>query len=690
MKKVALIGNPNCGKSTLFNLLTGLSQKTGNFSGVTVDKKTGTLRAQDEHIQIMDLPGTYSLHPLTEDEHVVLRVLLNPNPEERPDAIVFIADSTQLDKHLLLYTQIRDLGYPIFLALSMIDIAKEKNIDIDLDQLESKLGHPVLSYDARNAHSVEAVQNAIVANRFSTPSLNDFYFPPEETSSNGLVGEMTPYGQILHAYYLNEPATATSFSEIDLDKDSRADDLAAQVHETMERCDRIESLLANVYSKKSLGKSKSYEADRWLTHSVWGPLVFAFVMFLVFQAIFTLAEWPMNLIDGLFAGTSQFASELLPGGWVTDLIAEGIIPGLAGVIIFIPQIAILFFLIGLLEESGYMSRAIFLFDKLFRKLGLHGRSLLALVSASACAIPAVMSARAIKNEKERLITILVTPFISCSARTPVYIVLIAFIVSSDKVAGWINPQGLVFAGFYMLGLIAAILFAWVLKKVFSNQAESYLMLEMPDYKWPDFRSVLWYTWTKVRSFIVEAGKIILIISIALWFLASYGPSDREEQVLLTMESIEGQMDLDEDTRGQLTQSLMLEHSYAGHLGKAIEPVIKPLGFDWKIGIALITSFAAREVFVSTMATIYSVESEEDYVGIQAQMQRERHVDTLQPVYTQATALSLVVFYIFAMQCMSTLAVVKKETGTWKWPIFQFIGMTLIAYAGAWLVQVILG
>jgi ferrous iron transport protein B len=686
---LALAGNPNCGKSSLFNRLTGLKQRTGNFPGVTVERISGKTRIGHFDVEVTDLPGTYSLHPLSDDEHVVLRTLLDQDPTARPDAILYVADSTQLERHLLLYTQIRDLGYPVFLALSMSDLAEEKGIEIDLQRLEKSLGHPVLKYNVRDQEEVGKLEVELESflNKLTKGQTIYSLTKEEEALTREWLVHETPYGRLSYLHHgPNFVSDQGILQEVKERRESSSyDDLSWQVEETLSRYRWIEDLLGRVYKNdEDYLETSSYKADRWLTHPLLGPAVFLFIMFLIYQAIFTLAEWPMNGIDWIFASLSSGLSASLPDHWLSTLLTEGILPGIGGIVIFIPQIALLFFLLGVLEESGYMSRAVFLFDRFFRRFGLNGRSLVALVSASACAIPAVMSARSIKDNKERLITILVTPLVSCSARTPVYIMLIAFIVSSEKMWGWVNPQGLVYMGFYITGLLAALGLAFVLKLVFKQEHEGYLMLEMPQYKWPSFRDVLMHTWHKVYSFIAEAGKIIFIISIVLWFLASFGPGDRHSIIEQEVSAMEASGASEEEI-DQYVSSQELETSYAGILGKQIEPVIRPLGFDWKIGIALITSFAAREVFVSTMATIYSVGSDEDYVGIREKMKRERRPETGQPVYTMATALSLVVFYIFALQCMSTLAVVRKETGSMKWPIFQFVLFGAMAYAASFLV-----
>lgn len=686
---IAIVGNPNSGKTAIFNTLSGLRQKTGNFAGVTVERKSTIVNWGTSKIQLVDLPGTYSLYPLTEDEHVVAKVLLNKEDPDHPDGILYIADPTQLERHLLLYSQIRDLGIPVILGLSMSDVAQEKGIKVDVKQLEKKLGHPVLSFSSRKSEGIDQLKNQIQSFQNVKPASTVYPLTGIEKSLIGSVdNDQADYAQLVIAHHATEfqflPDNLSN--KIAVKKKSIGfDNMASQVEETLYRFGWIEPLLKEVLTNEmDYLESKSLKADRWLTHKIIGPLFFIFILFMIFQAIYTLAEAPMDWIEGFFGTTGGWIGDLLPKGMLSDLITQGILPGLAGVFVFIPQIAILFFLLGILEESGYLSRAIFLFDRFFQRLGMNGRSLVALVSASACAIPAIMSTRSIRSKKERLLTILVTPLISCSARTPVYIVLVGFIVTGDKLWGVVSLQGLAFLGFYLLGIVAVILFSLILKLVMDSREPSFLMLELPDYKWPNFQDVLLNTWLKVKSFIVEAGKIIFLISIVLWLLASYGPSNRQYSIDQTMEAAKTSGQFSEDELTDLRMAAELETSYAGILGKTIEPVIEPLGYDWKIGIALITSFAAREVFVSTMATIYSMASEEDEATISDRMSLEINPATGGPRYTPATALSLVVFYVFAMQCMSTLAVVRKETGSWLYPMIQLIGMTALAYVTAFL------
>lgn len=462
-----------------------------------------------------------------------------------------------------------------------------------------------------------------------------------------------------------------------------------RIQETLWRFNRFTPIVEQSIQKTNNNKiSLTDRVDKIIMHPIIGPAIFFLLMLLVFQAIFTWSTVPMDLIEQGIAALGEWTKQVLPASWFTDLLTDGIIAGLGGVLVFIPQIAILFLLISILEEVGYMARAVVMFDKIMQKFGLNGRSIVALISGGACAIPAVMSTRTISNWKERLITIMVTPLISCSARIPVYIVLIGFVVPSFTVLGVFNSQALAFMGLYLLGIISALGSAFVFKLILQNRDRSFLTIQLPDYRTPEFRNVGLTVWEKVKTFVLEVGKIILIISIALWFLGTYGPNNQmalaEEEAI----KIATEQNMSDVERDDLVASKTLEASYIGHFGKSIEPAIRPLGYDWKIGIALITSFAAREVFVGTMATIYSIGSAEtgdDFeYAIKDRMAKEINPITGEPVYTMATSLSLLLFYVFAMQCMSTLAVVKRETNSWKWPIIQFTFMTVLAYLSAFI------
>ena len=697
---IALAGNPNCGKTSLFNQITGLRQKTGNYPGVTVDKKSALIQfSGGKRVTLTDLPGNYSLHPTTEDERVVIEVLMNSESPDHPDFVVYVADSTDLEKHLLMFTQILDLGIPIGLVLNMSDLADKKQIDIDLDRLSIEFGVPVMRINSRSSSDIAEFKLWLDRQIRDTPGgkRRQFYRPAHALQKmiekiRALNGFSTDYKALLAAHHCDDlPFLASGLrkeiGEICAQGDFHS--LRAQIDETMSRYDRFIPMLNAAVRKRVTNGSLTERVDSVLTHRLLGPVIFLALMFLVFQAIFAWATYPMDWIEMGFGWLSSQCRALLPAGWFTNLLTDGILAGLGGIMVFIPQIAILFVLINILEEAGYMARAVFLFDRVMRFFGLNGRSIVALISGGACAIPAIMSTRTIADRKQRLITILVTPFISCSARIPVYIVLIGFVVPATAVWGIFNAQGLVFLALYLLGIAAALLSAAIFKKILKSRNQGPLMQELPRYKWPDFRNVVIDTYEKVKTFVIEAGKVILVISIILWFLASFGPPGQMAEARVQAAQLAAAQNLPETEAEDLAASLTLEASYAGRAGKVIEPIIQPLGFDWKIGIALITSFAAREVFVGTMATLYSIGSVSDELTIQERLASETDVRTGKPVYTMATSLSLILFYVFAMQCMSTLAVVRRETKTWKWPVIQFVFMSVIAYLASLLAYQIL-
>jgi len=694
--KIALIGNPNCGKTSIFNQLTGLNQKVGNFPGVTVDKKTGKLTLPNgRQVILIDFPGTYSFYPTSKDERIVVQTFANPDDENYPDAVVYVADVTKLEKHLLLFTQIRDLGLPTILALNMSDVAQHEGLSIDEEKISRKLGTVALCVSGRTGAGLDQLKEIMgtIQATDGAPEDSTLYRPSQEEAR--LVSELqhpltdrSPYQRILLAHHYSwlpdlDPEKKAKIARAV--QSSGFQDLQMQVRETMQRYDHFTPIVQQNISRSGEGGSSiSEKLDRILTHRIIGPIIFFILMLMVFQAIFSLASYPMDLIDFFFGYLIELVRTTLPTGWFPDLIADGLLAGLGGILVFVPQIAILFLLISILEEVGYMARAAFMFDRLMQTFGLNGRSIVALISGGACAIPAVMSTRTIANWKERLITILVTPFISCSARIPVYTVLIAFAVPQATVLGFFNLQGLAFMGLYLLGIAAALGSAYILKLILKTNESSFLMLEMPEYRLPVVRNVVLTVWEKVKTFAVEAGKIILIISLLLWILSSYGPTGDMEAASREAQLTIEQQDLSDDEADDLMASRKLEASFAGHIGKFIEPAIEPLGFDWKIGIALITSFAAREVFVGTMATIYSIGSADDEFSIRKRMAEEVSPKTGERVYNQATSWSLLLFYVFAMQCMSTLAIVKRETNSWKWPTLQFFMMTGLAYLSSLL------
>ncbi len=629
--KIALIGNPNSGKTSIFNQLTGLQQKVGNFPGVTVDKKTGTLELSNgRHAKLIDLPGAYSFYPTSKDEKMVVQSLVQPGNENYPDAIIYIADVTKLEKHLLLFSQLKDLGIPVLLALNMADVAEQEGIQYDLEKLSRKLGAPTLLLSGRTGEGMGKLKSMLVdlLNEAPIAPLNStkYRLAPEESKViNQIQAEFpgyTPYQLVLMAHHVKWLPFLNSNQKALIEQaisNSGFQDLQMQVEETMQRYDQFTPIVQQSREKDSLHEINFTDRlDDLLTNRYLGPVVFFSLMLLIFHALFTWAELPMNFIETGFGNLSTFLQNHLPQHWLTNLLTEGVLAGFSGIIVFVPQIAILFFLISLLEEVGYMARAAFMFDRIMQFFGLNGRSVVALISGGACAIPAIMSTRTISNWKERLITILVTPFISCSARIPVYTVLIGFVVPPTKI-GFVSLQALAFMGLYLLGIVAALLAAFVFKLILRTHETSYLMLELPAYRLPVMRNVWLTVWEKVKTFTVEAGRIILIITVVLWVLSSFGPPGAVKNAEMAAQSSAKAKNLSADDTQDLVDAKKMEASFAGQLGKFIEPAIRPLGFDWKIGIALITSFAAREVFVATMATIYSIGHQDDEYSIHEKM-----------------------------------------------------------------------
>src|SRR6478609_1825263 len=692
--KIALAGKPNSGKSSLFTQLTGLNQKIGNFPGVTVDKRTGFCQLDDSTTaEIIDLPGTYSLYPRTLDEKVVAEVFTDQKGIFYPDKVVLVADATNLKNCMLLLTQLIGLRLPTVLALNMVDLAAKYGQSIDIKNLEKQLDLPVVMLNARNGTGIEKLKNVLSGPLRASSKI--IYKSDEESKT--LVSE------IKSKYSLNSDYEAYQFLQqaenlMFLPKAERESirEFAKQNNffahkyqgaETIMRYGFIQDLLNKVILRSSNEgwKKISYGIDKVLTHKVWGYVIFFLILFLIFQAIFAWAQIPMDFIDTTVAQLSQKLDTIFPEGPFFELVSHGIVPGIGGIVIFIPQIAILFAFISILEETGYMARVVFLMDKIMRKFGLNGKSVVPLISGWACAIPAIMATRTIENWKDRLITIFVTPLMSCSARLPVFTILVALIIPDTKLFGFFGFQGLVLMGLYLLGFLAAILSAWAMKFLIKARERSYLIMELPTYKMPKWSTVGFQIIEKTKAFVFEAGKIILAISIILYVLGSYGPIDEMNAAKETVRNEVAGQNLSEREIADKIAAYKKEHSYAGKLGKTLEPIIKPLGYDWKIGIALVTSFAAREVFVGTIATIYSIGSTDDSATIKQRLKSEVDPETGKPRYSLAVGLSLLVFYTFAMQCMSTLAVVKRETKGWKWPLIQLGYMTALAYLSAFVV-----
>jgi ferrous iron transport protein B len=700
--KIALVGNPNSGKSSLFNQLTGLNQKIGNFPGVTVDKRSGICTLPDgTSAELIDFPGIYSIYPRSLDEQIVADVLLDHHSSSTPDKIVVIADATNLKRGLLLLTQIIDLGLPTILALNMMDLVAKAGISYDFHALSKKLGIPVIPINARHGVGLEELKK-LISTPLTIPARSVFNIWDDAKAPVKEIRNSLKVDNDYEAYqFLEQPKSLNFLSKED---QKVVDSVRAKYNffpgkfqgaETIQRYSFIQDLLNEVILKTADLSWRNYSTriDRILTHKIWGYLIFFGILFLIFQSIFAWATVPMNFIDKTFADLSQYLQNILPAGPLTSLLAEGIVPGIGGIMIFIPQIAILFAFISILEESGYMARVVFMMDKIMRKFGLNGKSVVPLISGVACAIPAIMATRTIDNWKERTITIFVTPLMSCSARLPVFTILIALIVPNEKALGFFNLQGLALMGLYLLGFLAAIGSAYVMKLIIRVKERSYLIMELPTYRVPKWSNVGYTILEKTKAFVLEAGKVIMAISIVLWVLASYGPGDKIKNARENVLSQSSNLRLTEQGLEDRIAAYKLENSYAGIIGKSIEPIIKPLGYDWKIGIALITSFAAREVFVGTMATIYSIgsaDADKDTDNtIKTRLKEEVNPDTGGPRFTPAVGFSLLVFYTFAMQCMSTLAIVYRETKGWKWPALQLVYMTSLAYLSAFIVFQIL-
>lgn len=694
--KIALVGNPNSGKSSLFNYLTGLNQKIGNFPGVTVEKKTGFTNLPDGSIaEIIDLPGIYSIYPRSLDERIVAEVLLDHHSSASPEKVVVIVDGTNLKRGFLLLTQIIDLGLPTILVLNMMDLAAKAGLSYDFIALSKALGIPVVPINARRGVGLDELKKQLVK-PLPVPAKPVFNIWKEAGAPVAMLREKLQVDNDYEAYQFLEQPQSLKF--LGQEKQDIVESIRTKYEffpgkfqgaETIQRYGYIQDLLNKITLKGSDNNWKKYSTylDRVLLHKIWGYVFFFAILFLIFQAIFAWATVPQDMIDALFADLSTYLGAALPEGVLTNLLVDGIIPGIGGILVFVPQIAILFALISILEESGYMARVVFLMDKIMRKFGLNGKSVVPLISGVACAIPAVMATRTIDNWKERIITIMVTPLMSCSARLPVFTIIIALVVPDQKLAGFFNLQGIALMGLYLLGFLAALVSAWVMKMLIRVKERSYLIMELPTYRMPKWSNVGYTIVEKTKAFVFEAGKVIMAISIVLWVLASYGPGERfnkaEEKVLEETRN----MRLTEQGLEDRIAAYKLENSYAGIIGKAIEPVIKPLGYDWKIGIAIITSFAAREVFVGTMATIYSIGSvgEDDAMTIKDRMKTEINPETGGPRFTPAVGFSLLVFYTFAMQCASTVAIVYRETKGWKWPLIQLAYMTILAYVSAFAV-----
>ena len=690
---IALVGNPNSGKSSLFNALTGLKQQVGNFPGVTVEKKTGLCKISEQlTANFIDLPGTYSLYPKRADEWVSYRVLLMEDAEVKPDMIVLVADASNLKRNLLFCSQIIDLKIPIIIGLSMMDLAAKKGTQIDVAALERLLGVPIVPINPRKNKGVGVLKKTIeqVA---GNPSIKPRNFINQIESAESAIQEVnnrfpdSSEYKCLH-YLINHAGLNLKNEDRialqNIEQKHQFNSTKTQAEEIVQRYARIKQIMQqSVVEADPLKKALVTEKiDNILLHRTWGYVILLSVLFLLFQSVFWIASYPMDFIEWGFREISAFIAQLLPVAWWSDLLLNGVFAGLGGILVFVPQIMILFGLINILEDTGYMARMSFLSDKLMRKAGLNGKSVMPMISAFACAVPAIMSARNIENKKERLLTILVTPFMSCSARLPVYTILIALVVPQKFYFGLLSLQGIVMMALYLLGIVMALLVAYIMRWFIDIKEKSFFILELPSYRSPRWKNAAVTMVEKAKIFVLDAGKVIMIISLLLWGLSNFGPPQKMKNIKTEYDQkiMEYPATAKESEKEKKTR--LLENSFAGIIGKKIEPIIAPLGYDWKIGIALVTSFAAREVFVGTMATLYSVDDKEEKSTLREKMAAAVN-EKGEKIYTLATGVSLLIFYVLAMQCMSTLAVVKRETKTWKWPIFQLVVMTGLAYLLSW-------
>jgi ferrous iron transport protein B len=689
-KNIVLVGNPNSGKTSLFNALTGLNQKVGNFAGVTVDKKTGVCSVNNtQSVNIIDLPGTYSLYPKSGDEFVCYDALFDATIEDKPNAIIVLVDASNLRRNLLFCTQIIDLGLPVIIALSMVDIAAKKGILIDVGLLGIQLGVPIIAINPRKNKGTAELKKQITTTLLNAKNyqcreaINNAALAPELLAETKILFPHLSTYACLHV--LTETNNIHFLTDADrqniefLKQNKPFNKTKIQASETMQRYAYIrQALKQSVIEDDPLKKElRTEQIDKILLHPLWGNLVLLSVLFLLFQSMYWLASFPMDWIDGAFSYCTEILRQALPENTFTNLLINGIFAGIGGIVIFIPQIMILFGLITILEDSGYMARISFLTDRLMRSVGLNGKAVLPLISGLACAVPAIMGARTIENKKEKLITILITPLMSCSARLPVYTILISLVIPNKKYFHFISAQGLVMMGLYLLGFFMSLLVAKILSIVIKIKQKSIFLMELPIYRSPRWRNVGITMLMKAKIFVKDAGKVILIISVILWALCNFGPVQKREAIEKEYLQLPATSEMQ-----QAKATALLEYSYAGIMGKMIEPAIRPLGFDWKIGIALISSFAAREVFVGTMATLYSVGA--DATKPLLQKMSDAKNSNGKKVYTLASGVSLLLFYVFAMQCMSTIAIVKRETGSWKYPLFQFVYMGVLAYIFSWI------
>lgn len=689
-KNIVLLGNPNVGKTSLFNRITKLNQKVGNYPGITVEKRLGSIKANGKEYRIIDLPGTYTLFPNSIDEEVVLHTLTAKNGEDYPDLTIVVTEPNSLNRGIVLYQQVREAGLPAIFVVNMEDELESKGVKIDYDKLENTLQTKVFTTNARNGKGIDKlIENFDIA---LTPYFRALELPKQYTPALEEAKKLFPL-ETEYKTWLSlaqeDPIDLPDQVKQQLKEIKAKHNISAQQlqkEESILRHDLIQTDLDKIVTKSTnRNLSLTDKVDRVLLHPIFGYMLFFGILFFIFQAIYSWAEPLMDSVDTGFAYAGEFVAGLLPPGPLNDLIVNGIIAGIGGIVIFLPQIVILFLFISLMEETGYMSRVVFLMDRWLKPFGLNGKSVIPLMSGAACSIPAIMAARNIENPKERLLTMLVTPFITCSARLPIYIVIIGLVIPDSTFLG-LNLQGITLFAMYLLGIFGALLSSILLNKVIKSVRKSFLIFELPTYKMPDWKNVLNTVWEKSSGFLIDAGKIILAISIILWVLGNFGPSDKFSNPEKYI--VEANPDYSEQQINDEAIAFKTEYSYLGYLGRAIEPVLEPLGYDWKIGIGLIASFAAREVFVGTVAVVYSlgneldIEDDEQKHTLLDRMRSEINKNTGKPTYNFATGISLLLFYAFAMQCMATISIMRKETGSWKWTIFQTVFMTGLAYVSA--------
>jgi ferrous iron transport protein B len=685
---IALAGNPNAGKTSLFNLLTGLRQKVANYPGVTVERKEGTwnLSANLPPARLIDLPGLYSLEAISIDEQIA-RDIIDGRTEDvpAPDVIVAVVDATNLERNLYLVTQILEHGRPVVIALTMMDLAERRGIEINIKRLATMLGVPVVPVITPQRKGLDTLAEAVIqaANKGIGTGAGWKLSERTEEEIETLIGQtngkkIDRANLLLKLYNEDLAEEDTNYQNIiavrkrlaSIDKDWWQEPLLARYR-------WIEHIVAETVHGETARSLSTERIDRWLTHKFIGPLILLVIMLVVFQTIFSWAELPMNLIDSLFGSLGDLVRNQLPAGLFTDLLVDGIIAGVGGVMVFLPQITLLFLFIAILEDTGYMARAAFLMDRLMRGAGLHGKAFMPLLSSFACAIPGIMAARTIENPKDRLATILIAPFMSCSARLPVYTLMIAAFFTDRKILGVLSVGTLVIMSMYLLGIVVAVCVAWILKHTILKGPPPPLVMEMPPYRIPNIRTIIQTIVSRAWLFIWRAGTVILAISIVLWALVTFPRSSTIENRI--SETVEGSVRSEVVTE----ESDQLSNSFAGMAGRTIEPIIEPLGFDWKMGVGLISSFAARETIVSTLSIIYNVgkESEADSPSLIEAVQNAKRADGT-PAWTPLTAVSLMVFFVLACQCMSTVAIVRRETNSWRWPIFMVVYMTVVAYVAS--------